>query len=85
MNNLNNLLKRYFKLSNNNNFFKESIIKVLKTDLNLNIKSDQIIIKDNKIIITCSPLVKTELIINQKKILNSLQEIDPTFKIKSIS
>lgn len=85
MNNLNNLLQKYLKLSNNNNFLKESIIKVLKNDLKINVTNDQIIIKNNQVIINCSPLIKTELIINQKKILNSLVEIIPDSKIKSIT
>lgn len=85
MNNLNNLLQKYLKLSNNNNFLKESIIKVLKNDLKIDIISDQITIKNNQVIINCSPLIKTELIINQNKILNSLIEIVPDSKIKSIT
>jgi hypothetical protein len=84
MNNLDNLLKKYFKLSSNDKFVKEKLINILKDNFRIDINTDQIKIKDTEIFINSGSIIKTEIFLNKGKIIYLLNESLGDSKIKNI-
>ncbi len=84
MNNLDNLLKKYFKLSSSDKFVKEKLISILKDNFKISLNFDQIKIKDTEIFVDSGSIIKTEIFLNKGKIIYLLNESLGDTKIKSI-
>ncbi len=59
--NISNFFEKFKKLQQNNQNTKDTIIRVIKKILNIDIKKEDIEVKNNQINIKCNPIIRSEI------------------------
>jgi len=67
--NISSFLSKFSKNINNNSLIKEEICKSILKRTNLDIKPEDIIVRNNIIYINITPVFKSKIFINKKDIL----------------
>lgn len=76
----NTILEQLTKSLQGKELYKDEIVKGINTIIGINIKPDQIKIKENKIFINVSPTIKTVIYLKKQQILKALEK----YKITTI-
>ncbi len=79
--NLDKFLDKFKKIKPPINYI---IIDIIKNELNVNIKSENILIKNNIIYIKTKPIIKSEVFIKKQKILELIKNKTNNNKFKDI-
>lgn len=66
------LLSKYTNLTPLHSKDKEEIIKIIKNLININLEISNLDIKNSKLNIKCSPIIKTEIFLNKQKLLSEI-------------
>lgn len=75
-----NILEQLSKKLQNTQFYKDEIVKDISEIIGINIKPDQIRIKDGNLFLMVSPTIKTVIYLKKTLILETLSK----YKIKTI-
>lgn len=81
MNLFGDILGELTKSLNKKASFKEDIALIISKELNIEIKSDDLVIKEGKLFINSSPTLKTAILLKKERLLRSLSG----FNISSIN
>ena len=69
-----NFLNKFLELKNKNSFLKETLVDIIKKEINFLIKEEDIEINNIEIKIKTNPTVKNELFIKKDKILKEFNK-----------
>ncbi len=73
MNNISGLLARFKKLKPSDLFIKEAFIESIKEVMNVEVSKDEITVSGSNIFLNAHPALKSEIHLNKKEILKSLE------------
>ncbi len=80
--NISNFFDKFKKIQQNNLNTKEFIIEIIKNKLNIEIKKEDIEIKNSQIKINCNPIVRSEIYMSKQKIESELLQNNFNLKFK---
>lgn len=81
--NISRYLHKFKNLTPKQDEVRESIINILKEDYNIEIDKENISYRNKKVFISTHPLIKNEIFINKKKLLDRIKEKN-VYKVEDI-
>ena len=75
--NISSFLEKISKSVQSKEFYNEQIIDVIEKNTNIKLKSEDVELKDNIVLIKCSPAIKNRLFISRGKILEEISVFTP--------
>lgn len=84
MKNLGSLLERISRSLNKDSIQRDFIIEVVDRLLSIKLSPNNIFIKNDTLFLDCSPVIKNEIKLKEREILNKLKEIHNLFIEKII-
>lgn len=84
--NISSFLEKFKNITHPDKFIKDEFIGVAKDILGINIKKENIAVRDGKIFLSVDPIVKNEIFLRKEAVLENLKERLKIYKktIKSL-